>query len=134
MQARPELFDEVGHPGLAARNAVGFEQTHLPPTQAKAKPDRVINFFGCGDPVLDQPKRLAPDRFEKAIGNMCVYFLAHLQWFHADFSEHRMRARGRGIVTDQFDKRQQIDRIERVRDENLVWAQRPLLKLGRFEP
>jgi len=52
-----------------------------------------------------------------------------------DFSEHRMRGACRGIVKPtSSNKRQQIDRIERCATKNLVWAQRPLLKLGRFEP
>ena len=78
-QRGAELRHEMLHPRLAARDAVGFEQAHLRPADAKAIADRIVDFFGGGHAVLDQPQRLAPDRFKETVRDMCVNLLADAQ-------------------------------------------------------
>lgn len=125
------------HPGFAACDAVRFKQPHLRPANAKPKADRIIDFFGRGDPVLDQPKTFPPDRFKEAIRDMRVNFFAHLQGFHPQFRQDCSRfvscGRRRAVAANDFDQRQQINRVERVADHYLLGADGPLLQLGRLE-
>ena len=72
------------HPCLTPRDAVGFKQPHLRPTQAKAIADRIVNFFGRGDAIFDQPQPFAPNRLKETIGDMCVNFFAHMQGVETD--------------------------------------------------
>ena len=115
-EARPELREEMAHPRLAARDAIGLEQAHLRPAQAKPHADRLIDFFGRGDAVLDQPQRLAPDGLEETIGDMGVDLLAHQKRIHADAAQDFSGLFASGRIAHQFDQRQKIDRVERVRD------------------
>ena len=137
LQAGAELRHEVLHPRLAARDAVGLEQAHLAPPQAKAHADRLVDLFGRGDAVLDQPQRLAPHGFQKAVGDMGVDLLAHMQGKHADAAQglfrrldHRGVRRRRGHDLGQG---QQVDRVEGVRHEDRGGVGRALLQFRRLE-
>ena len=83
-QARSELRDEMRHSGLAAGHAIGLEQAHLRPAQAKAETDGVVDLLGGGDAVFHQPQRLAPDGLEETVGDKGLDFLADTQRMHAD--------------------------------------------------
>ena len=74
----------MGHTSLATSNAICFKQTHLCPTKAKAEPDRIVNFVSRGNSVIDQPQSLAPDRFQKAVGNECLDLFSDMQGVHAN--------------------------------------------------
>ncbi len=136
-QTGPELRDEMAHPRFAARDPVILEQAHLRPADAEAVADHVVDLFRCGDAVADQPQRLAPDRLKEPVANMCVDLGADVQRVHPDGGQHVLGVRhnvgricGRG---HKFGQRQQIDRVERMRDEDHSGRNRPLLQLARFE-
>ena len=137
-QAGPELRQEMPHPRLAPGDPVGLEQTHLPPAQAEPHPDRLVDLLGRGDPVLDEPERLAPDRLEEPVGDMGIDLLAHMQGIHPDGAQGLLRpldgrgvGRGRG---DDLGQRQKIDRVERMGDEDRPRIGRALLQLRGAEP
>ena len=120
-ERRAELRHEMPHARLAPGGAVGVEQAHLRPSNAKPHADCFIDLLGGGDAVLHQPQRLAPDRFEEAIGHMCVDFLFQMQGEHAEAAQDLLRAGyGRLITTGchQFDQRQEVNGVERVRDHD----------------
>ena len=83
-QRRTELRHEMLHTCFAARNAVGFKQAHLRPANAKAIADRVVNFLGRGDAILDQPQCLAPHCLKETVGHMSVDLLFQMQRVHPD--------------------------------------------------
>ena len=121
-QARAELGHEMLHPGLTARHAIGFEQPHLAPAQAKAHADRLVDFLGRGDAVLDQPQRLTPDGLKEAVGDMGVNLFADMQGEHPDFAQGFLcRLDQRGVRLRRrhhFGERQQVDRVERMGHED----------------
>jgi hypothetical protein len=125
------------HPGLATGNAVGFKQAHLPPAQAKAHADGLVDFLGRGDAVFDQPQRLAPDGLKEAVGDMGVNFLAHMQGEHADFTQDglgridHLRVRlGRRHHLGQWQK---VNRVERVGDKDHRRVRSIFLQLAGLE-
>lgn len=116
-QGRAELGHEMRHPCLSTRDAISLEQAHLRPADAKAHTDRLVDLSGGGDAVLDQPQCLAPDGLQQAVGDMGVDLLADGQGIHADTAQD-VRCPSAGVcITDQFDQRQQIDRVERMGDD-----------------
>ena len=136
-QRRAELGHEMAHSSFATSHAIGFKQAHLRPADTKPIADGIINFLGRGDPVFDQPQRFAPDSFKEAVGDMCVDFFFYVQRVHADISDHALRLRNcRGVIGvcgDQFDQRQQIDRVERVGHDDLAGSYGTVLQFTRFE-
>ena len=114
------------HPGLAPSNPVGLEQAHLRPAQAKAIADGVVDFLGGGDAVLDQPQSLAPDSLKETVGDMGVDFLADMQGIAADAGQNVLGRSDQlwrvGVAGHQFDQRQQVDRVERMRHNDLAGA------------
>ncbi len=66
------------HPLLSAGKTVDFEEAHLRPAQAEAEADRIVDFLGGCDIILDEPEGLAPDRLEKPIGQVRIDLLAHV--------------------------------------------------------
>ena len=136
-QIGAELRHEMLHAGLAARDPVGLKQSHLPPAQAKAHADRFVDFFRGGDTILDQPQRLAPDRFKEAVGDMRIDLLADVQRIHSDLAQRFLgrldHCRVRGRRGHDFGQGQQIDRVERVGDKDGGRVCRPLLQFRRLE-
>ena len=133
-QGRPELLHEMPHPGLAPRHAVGFEQPHLPPAQAKPHADRLVDLFGRGNALLHQPQSLAPDRLQEPVGDVRVNLLAHMQGKHPQTFQdqlgpvdHRRIGFCRGHNLGQ---RQQVNRVERVRHKDHRRVCRALLQLA----
>ncbi len=121
------------HAGFAAGDPIGLEQAHLRPAQAETEADRVVDLFRGRDAVLHQPQRLAPDRLEKPVGDMGVDLLAHDQRLHADRVEYGLRALDGIRCSDKLDQRQEIDRVEGVRDEDPVRIWGALLQFGGLE-
>jgi len=125
------------HARLTSGNPVGFKQPHLRPANAKPIADRVVDFFSRCNPVLDQPQRLAPDSFQKTIGNMRIDFLAQMQRVHANPRDNFLGTINNtcrvGLGCDQFDQRQQVDGVERMRHHDLTGIIAPSLQLGRLE-
>jgi hypothetical protein len=103
-QAGPELRQEMPHPRLAARDAVGLEQPHLRPAQAETHADRLVDFLGGRHTVLHQPQRLAPDGFEEPVGDMGVDLLADGQGEHADGPQNLRRSRCPARIPNEFDQ------------------------------
>ena len=120
-QARSKLRYEMRHSGLAAGHAIGLEQAHLRPAQAKAETDGVVDLLGGGDAVFHQPQRLAPDGLEETVGDKGLDFLADLQRVHADgpvdFTGPPDCLVACLFATNHFHQRQQIDRVERMSDK-----------------
>ena len=87
--------------------------------------------------VADHPQRLAPDRFQKAVGDVGVDLGPDAQGMHADGGQDgggAVHQRGRiGGAGDQFDDGQQVDRVERMRDDDLRGARGTGLKVRRLE-
>ena len=121
-QAGAELRHEMLHPSLATGHAIGFKEAHLPPAQAKAHADGLVDFLGGGDAVFHQPQRLAPDGLKEAVGDMGVNFLADMQREHADFAQDGLGAFHRfGRVFragHHFGQGQKVDRVEGVGDKD----------------
>ena len=121
LQGRPELRQEVAHAGLAAREPIDQERAHEAPAQARSVADRVVDLLGRGDAVVDEPERLAPQRFEQAIGDEAVDLLADAQHPHADAPVERggpiLRCGGGLLAAADLDQRQQVDRVERMADD-----------------
>ena len=136
-QRRAELADEMLHPRRATGHAIGFKEPHLPPAQAKAHADRIVDFLGRRDTVLDQPQRLAPDRFQEAVGNVGGDFLTHFEREKPNGFKKILgpvQHRGLGLVrSHQFDQRQKVDRVERMRDDDLPGPRGAALQFRRHE-
>ena len=111
----------MAHPRFAAREAVDQERPHEAPAQAGAVADGVVDLLRGGDPVLDEPQGLAPQGFEQPVGHEAVDLLAHPQYPHADaLVEGRgaLLRGGRGALpAADLDEGQQVDRVERVADD-----------------
>ena len=111
------------HARLAARHAISFKQTHLRPAQAKAIADCVVNFFGRGDAVFDQPQTFAPYGLEEPVGNMGVDFFSDMQRIKANGRKRRLGALdvicACGGAWDHFDQRQQIHWVKGMTDHDL---------------
>ena len=86
--------------------------------------DRVVDLAGRGDAVVHEPERLAPERFEQAVGDEAVDLRAHDERLHAERRVERHRALDGFSATllagDDLDERQQVDRVERMTDDEAL--------------
>ena len=125
------------HASLAARYAIGFEQPHLCPAQAKPETDGIIYFFGCGDAVFNQPQRLAPYRLKEPVCHKGFNFLGKGQRMHADAGKIRARTRNGvrlcRLAPDKLDKGQEIDRVEGMPDKQPAGMPHLRLQVGRHD-
>ena len=125
------------HARFPTGHAIGLKQSHLRPANAKTIANSIINLFGSGYAIFDQPEGLAPDRLQKTICDMGVNLFAHPQGIHPHLAQNILRTLNNGKVTlpgrHHFNQRQQIDRIERMAHHDLRRAQRSLLQLGRLK-
>ncbi|ABA52551.1 hypothetical protein BURPS1710b_A2129 [Burkholderia pseudomallei 1710b] len=123
------------HAGLAARQCIREERAHERPADARAETDRIVDLARRRDAFVDEMQRLAPQRFEQAIGDEARHFLAHAQRPHAERAidaERRVDGVGRGALAAQhFDERQQIDRIERMPDDAALGTMRARVEIRR---
>ena len=124
-------------PCLAAGDAVGLEQAHLRPAQAEGIADDVVDLLDARDVVVDEPERLAPERLEQPVADEGLDLAADHDGLHAERGVERHRpldhfGRGR-LARDDLDERQQIDRVERMRDDEPLRMRHPLLQVARQE-
>ncbi|MNZ87037.1 hypothetical protein D3C78_1058840 [compost metagenome] len=79
-------------------------------------------------------QRLAPQRFEQAVGDETRYFLAHVQRAHPqgfiDLHGRLHRFRGGVFTTDHFHQWQQVNRVERVTDHAAFRMRGALVELA----
>ena len=123
----------MAHTCLTTGHTVGFKQTHLGPAQAKTMGNDIVNILGCGNAVFDQPQGFAPDRLKQAITNMRVNLASDHNWLHADLLQHVSCGQHIAVFcpAHQFNHWQQIHRIIRMRDNDLISKGRALTQLGR---
>ena len=126
LQGGCKLADEVRHPALTAGDPVGLEQPHLRPTQAERLADDLIDLRGAGEIVPHEPQGFAPKRFKQSVADVRVDLLVKHRGVHADAAQNGscgLKAGLRGArVRDDFDQRQQVNRVVRVRDDQLLRA------------
>ena len=138
LQRRTELRHEVPHARITACQGIGEEGAHERPAQPGAKANGVVDFAGGRHAVIDQVQRLAPQRFEQAVGDKTGDFLAHMQRAHTEGFIHLDRGLDRfrrGVLAaHHFHQRQQIDRVERVADDTAFRVSRTLVELARQQP
>ena len=124
-----ELRHEVAHPRVPAGDPVGEEGAHERPPQAGAVADRVVDLVHRRDSVVHEPERLAPQRLEQAVGDEAVDLRAHVKRVHADGAIRGGRALDRvgrrRITAAHLDKRQQVDGVERVADDEALGTSEP---------
>src|SRR6202042_3259324 len=132
-EAGAELGEEMAHAGFAARDAVGLKQTHLPPTQAKGIADHIIQRLDVADIVLDQPERLAPQRFEQSIPDKGLDLAGDDHALHADGIKNRAGAidgrRGRRLAADDLHQREEVNWIVWMGDKQPLRVGESRLKL-----
>ena len=92
--------------------------------QRKPRPvrDGCVEFLGAGRALVDKVQGFAPKRFLQTVGQEAGDFRPHLQRLHAKFgvdfdSAIDVRCRG-ASAPEHLDQRQQIDRIERMADDD----------------
>src|ERR1700722_6452229 len=136
-EAGAELSEEMAHAGFAARDAVGLKQTHLRPTQAKGIADHIIQRLDVEDIVLDQPERLAPQRFEQSIPDESLDLAGDDHALHADRVKNGARAvdrdPGRRRAADNLDQRGGINRIVWMGDKQPLRVGKARLEFSRQE-
>ena len=125
------------HAQAASGNPVGFEHAHLGPTQPEPHPDDVVDFAGCGNVVPDKPKGLAPCGLKQAVAEVGLDLRPHLQRIHSDSLKHRKGGfdefRCIRIGLHHLDRRQEVDRVEGVGDDDFAGSARSGLQVGRPE-
>src|SRR3984957_13109298 len=131
-EAGAELSEEMAHAGFAARDAVRLKQTHLRPTQAKGIADHIIQRLDIADIVLDQPERLAPQRFEQPIPDESLDLARDDHALHADGVKNRAGAvdgrRRRRLAANDLHQREEVDRIVWMGDKQPLGVGEPRLK------
>src|SRR5207249_4248114 len=110
------------------------ERAHEGPAQAGAVADRVVHLLDRRDTVVDEPERLAPERLEQPVGDEAVDLAADDEWLHADRAEQRARPRDRlrrrPLARAELDERQEVNRIERMRDTETLGPRHLRLQLA----
>ena len=138
LERRPELVEEMAHSLLTARDAIREVRPHERPAQAGAVADRVVHLLDRGDAVVDEPERLAPQRLEQPVGDEAVDLAADDERLHPDGAEHfgrpLDRLRRSPLTRTELDEREEVDRVERVRDAEPLGALHPCLQLARPQP
>ncbi len=128
MQAGPELLQEMLHPGLAPRRAVGLEQTLLCPAQSEAMGHDVVDLAGGGNAILDQPQGLAPDSLQQSVPDMGGYLGTQGNGLHTDASQDGFGTFNGGLGHHPgghtLDNGQQVHRIVGVGHQYLFRADR----------
>ena len=105
--------------------------------QRSPAPKRIASSISSAvaTPSLHQPQRLAPQRLQQPVGDEAVDLLREHERLHAD-RLGRPRRRGRLAAPDvaapptDLDQRHQVDRVERMADDEPFRMHMPVLHLG----
>ena len=138
LQRRAELGHEVAHARFPTGHPVDEEGPHRAPAQAGAEADGVVDLADRGDAAVDQPQRLAPQRLEEAVGHEAVDLDVEHERAHAD-RPVGIGDTGDDVVAppgagDDLDQRQQVDRVERMPDDEPLRMDHALLQARRQQP
>ena len=91
-------------------------------TSAGPAPKRIASSISStvATPSLHEPQRLAPQRLEQAVGDEAVDLLSHDERLHPDAAVDRgarSTVSGASPAAAELDERQQVDRVERMADD-----------------
>ena len=127
----------MAHAGLATREVVDHVRAHSRPAQTRTVNDRLVEFAGGGDAVVDHVQNFTPQGFLEAVGQVAGYFVADVQGVHADVGvEHTRRFDGLRrcfLAANQLAQGQQIDRVERMPHHQPLRRHHVALQIGRHD-
>ncbi len=130
-------MQHVAHAGLAARKVIDEIGAHRRPAQARPIDDRLVQFAGGCDALIDHVQDFAPDGFLQPVGQVPGHFATHVQRVHANVGVElagRLDGGRRGLLAaNQLHQWQQVDRIERVANQQPFRRDHLCLKIARHQ-
>src|SRR3954451_2174751 len=116
------------HAALAAAEMVEEDLAHDAPAQARSPGERGVDVSDADDALSHQMIRLASQSSLQAVGDMPWHFLVQAD---SPLAQSRIKFRGTtdGLLgrlgsADDLDKRDQMRRIERMRDDTTLRVKR----------